>query len=92
MENGPSDVKLPKIRQEASKNTRSDGKSPKIRQEAGKNGRSDGKSPKIRQEAVAPTCGGGSGPLGDAAAAIRGQCGRGKPTRLPINGFSIICH
>ena len=73
MENGPSDVKLPKIRQEAGKNGCSDGKLPKIRQEAGKNGRSDVKLPIIRQEAVAPTCGGGSGPLGDAAGPAGGQ-------------------
>ena len=32
MENGPSDVKLPKIRQVAGKNTRSDGFSAKSRQ------------------------------------------------------------
>ena len=37
------------------------------KQGTGKNTRSDGKLPKIRQEAVAPTCDGGSGPLGNAA-------------------------
>lgn len=43
------------------------------KQEAGKNTRSDGKSPKIRQEAKAPTCGRGSGPLGNAAGPAGGQ-------------------
>lgn len=43
------------------------------KQETGKNTRSDGKLPKIRQEAVAPTCDGGSGPLGNAAGPAGGQ-------------------
>lgn len=43
------------------------------KQGTGKNTRSDGKLPKIRQEAVAPTCDGGSGPLGNAAGPAGGQ-------------------
>ena len=91
MENGPSDVKLPKIRQEAGKTALLTDNRPKsVRKPAKTPVLTENRPKSVRKPWRLPAA------VALGLWAMRrdqpGIRGGGKPTRLPINGVSIICH